>query len=303
MEHRVRMRHLRHFQEIARHKSLTRAAEALNTVQPSLSRSLAELEAELGATLFLRSPQGMVLTAEGKEFLHTIEGPLAQIGDGIARLRGAPDRPVVRIALAPAITRLLAVAALKDFYTLFPDTHVVIEARMYFDAVNRLRDGGVDFAVGRLLDPSMLNGLSFQQLFSEPIVFAANKDHPLADRRDVTLDEVNQYRIIGPEQHAIIWNEINKFLVMNGRRGFDRVIESSSYEFARTFLRHSDSIACLSRSIVRPELESGEFVAIDTPVHDMMGAVGVTYRTGARMSAPARALLTLFFSKAAEIYT
>ncbi|WP_370208374.1 LysR substrate-binding domain-containing protein [Pararhodobacter marinus] len=302
MEHRVRMRHLRHFQEIARHKSLTRAAEALNTVQPSLSRSLAELEAELGTTLFLRSPQGMVLTAEGTEFLHTIAGPLAQIGDGIARLRGAPERAVVRISLAPAITRILAVAALGEFYKLFPDTRVVIEARMYTEAIHRLRDGGVDFAVGRLLDPSMLSGLSFQQLFSEPIIFVARKDHPLAGKRNVTLDEINQFRIIGPEHNAIIWDEINKFLMMNGRRGFDRLIESSSYEFSRTFLRHSDSIACLSRSIVRPELESGDFVAIDTPVHDMMGAVGVTYRSGTRMSAPARTLFNLFFSKAAELY-
>jgi len=302
MENRIRMRHLRCFLEIARQRSLTRAASSLNTVQPALSRSLRELEAELGKSLFHRTAQGMVLTPEGEEFYQTISGPLALISDGIDRLRGAPERPVVRISLAPAVTRILGVEAVGTFFKTYPDVHVIVEARMYTEAVHRLRDGSVDFAVGRLLDPSALGGLSYEQLFVEPIIFAAHHSHPLASRRNLTLDDLDAYLLLGPENNAIIWDEITKYLIKHGRRRFRRVLESSSYEFSRTFLRQNDAVACLSRSILRPELESGEFVQLDVPVDDLMGSVGVTYRTGTRMSAPVRALFDLFRSTAQTLY-
>ncbi|GAB4262550.1 MAG: LysR family transcriptional regulator [Pararhodobacter sp.] len=296
------MRHLRCFLEIARHKSLTRAAAALNTVQPALSRSLRELEEELGKPLFHRTAQGMVLTSAGHDFYQHIEGPVAQIGDGIARLKGRTEQAVIRVSMAPAITRRLGVLVAAAFYERHPNEHLVVEARSYTEAVHRLRDGSIDFAVGRLLNPSDLGGLSYEQLFSEPIIFVAHHSHPLASRRDLTLADIDPFLVVGPENKAIIWDEISKFLTRNGRQGFSRVMVSSSYEFSRTFLRHSQAIACLSRSIVGPELESGEFVQLDIPVEDMTGSVGITYRTGARLSPPARTLFNLFRETAKALY-
>lgn len=302
MENRIRMRHLRCFLEIARQRSLTRAASALHTVQPALSRSLRELEAELGKPLFHRTAQGMVLTPEGEEFYQTIAGPMALISDGIDRVRGTPERSVVRVSLAPAITRMLGVEAIAAFARSHPDVHVIVEARRYAEAAHRLRDGSVDFAVGRLMDPSLLGGLSYEQLFVEPIVFSAHHSHPLAGRAGLTLDDIDAYLIVGPENTATIRDEITKFLITQGRRGFRQMLESSSYEFSRSLVRRTDAIACLPRSIVRPELESGEFVQLGVPVEDLMGSVGITYRSGTRMSAPVRALFDLFRSKAQELY-
>jgi Transcriptional regulator len=302
MEHRVRLRHLRHFLEIARTRSLTRAAEALHTVQPSLSRSLGELEAELGKTLFLRTPQGMLPTPAGLSFYQSIAGPLSIIDEGIARARGAPERQVVRVALTPAITRLLGVAAIQAFTEANPEVRVIIEARSYAEAVQRLHGGEVDFAVGRLLDPNALTGLSYEQLFAEPIIFTARAGHPLAGRTGLELDDIEAFLVVGPEDNAIIWNEIHRFLFKRGRPRFRQVLESSSYDFARSFLRDSDAIGCLSLSIVRPELERGELVRLDIDVEEMMGSVGVTYRSGAPLTPAARALFDQFRSQARRLY-
>lgn len=302
MDHRVRLRHLRHFLEIARTKSMTRAAEALNTVQPALSRSLSELEADLGKPLFHRTPQGMMLTPAGLDFYRSVAGPMSMIDEGIARARGVPERQVVRVAMAPAITRLLGVQAVCAFLEAYPEVHVVTEARSYSEAVGRLHEGEIDFAVGRLLDPKALGGLSYEQLFSEPIIFSARAGHPLAGRRGLTLDDIDAYLVIGPEAKAIIWSEIDKFLMKHGRPRFRRLLESSSYEFSRSMVRLTDGIACLSLSIVRPELESGEFVRLDVNVDELVGSVGVTYRSGTRHSPMVRALFDLFRQKARELY-
>jgi LysR family pca operon transcriptional activator len=140
-------------------------------------------------------------------------------------------------------------------------------------------------------------------LFIEPIVFAAHRDHPLAGRRNVTMQEIENHLILGPERGATIWGDIDKFLMKNGKREFRQVLMSSSYDFSRAYMRRTDAIACLSRSIMGPELESGEFVQLDIPVDEMLGSVGITYRTGTRMAPHVRTLFDLFREKARALYS
>jgi LysR family pca operon transcriptional activator len=303
MSKRIGLRHLRHFLTVADKKSMTRAAEALNTVQPALSRSLRELENDLETPLFHRTPQGMILTRAGEDLLQFVEGPMAQIREGMARVKGLPERASVSISVAPAITRILGVRVIKEFSQQFPDVQVQVEARLYNDSVKQVRDGTVDFAVGRLLMPEDLGGLSFEHLFAEPIIFLARADHPLAQAKNVTLSQIDAYRIVVPSSYAIIRREIEKFLIKNGMTDFTRLLETSSYEFARSYIRESDAVGCLSQSIVLPELQSGELVRLDIPVDDLLGAVGMTYRVGGRLSPHARVLFNLFRDHARQVYS
>ena len=59
------------FYYVAKYGNLTRAAAALNTSQPAVTRVIHKLEADLGCRLFIRSKSGMELTAEGSRFFET----------------------------------------------------------------------------------------------------------------------------------------------------------------------------------------------------------------------------------------
>lgn len=303
MSKQIGLRHLRYFLAVAEHKSMTRAAEALHTVQPALSRSLRELENDLDMPLFHRTPQGMVLTRAGEELLQYVGGPVAEIREGMARIKGLPERESVSISVAPAISRILGVKVLKAFSEQFPNIQVRVEARLYNDSIKHTRDGTIDFAVGRLLMPEDLGGLSFEHLFAEPIIFVARAKHPLANATGVTLKQINEFQIVAPMASAIIRREIEKFLIKHGMSEFHRMLETSSYEFARSYLRETDAVGCLSRSIVLPELQSGEFVQLDIPVDELMGAVGLTYRAGGRFTPHARVLFNLFRDHAKQTYS
>ena len=61
--------HMKYAVEVARLGSLNKAAETLLIAQPNISRSIKELEADLGITIFQRSAKGMVLTPDGEEFI------------------------------------------------------------------------------------------------------------------------------------------------------------------------------------------------------------------------------------------
>ncbi len=71
--------HMKYAVEVARHGSLNKAAEVLFVAQPNISRSIKELEADLGITIFNRSAKGMELTPEGAEFIGYAEEILRQI--------------------------------------------------------------------------------------------------------------------------------------------------------------------------------------------------------------------------------
>ncbi|MBR6917482.1 MAG: LysR family transcriptional regulator [Clostridia bacterium] len=73
--------HMKYAVEVARSGSVNKASETLYIAQPNLSRAIKELEGELGITIFERSARGMVMTAEGEEFIGYAEKILSQIDD------------------------------------------------------------------------------------------------------------------------------------------------------------------------------------------------------------------------------
>ena len=79
--------YLKYAVEVAKTKSISRAAENLYMGQPNLSRAIKELEESLGITIFARSPQGVKTTPEGEEFLSYAKNILRQI-DGIVFVHG-----------------------------------------------------------------------------------------------------------------------------------------------------------------------------------------------------------------------
>ena len=71
--------HMKHALEVARSGSLSKASEVLLIAAPNISRSIKELETDLGITIFDRTQKGMILTPEGEEFINFATGILSQI--------------------------------------------------------------------------------------------------------------------------------------------------------------------------------------------------------------------------------
>ena len=95
--------HMKYAVEVARLGSLNKAAETLLIAQPNISRSIKELEADLGITIFNRSAKGMVLTPEGEEFISYAQSILRQI-DEVEMLykQGSPKKQKFSISVPRA---------------------------------------------------------------------------------------------------------------------------------------------------------------------------------------------------------
>nr|WP_272490825.1 cyclophilin-like fold protein [Mesobacterium pallidum] len=297
---RIRMRHLRCFRAIARHGSVTRAAEDLGTVQPSVSRSLRELEDLLGAVLFDRTHGGLVLTEAGQTFLSFVSNGMGQIDRGVEALRGqmAGDRVVAYVL--PNVARMIMPGAVRRFKTLYPEIVVTFLAAQSSGLQQYLGRGEVDFAFGRLLAAEHMSGLHFEHLYSESLQFFVRPKHPLVGRADLTVHDLDAFPVVLPIRGTIIRDEIDRFLVGRGVNQFSNLVETISFEFARNYLQQSDAVVCHPQGAMRRELEAGQVVPLDLTEDAMMGAVGVTTPAGHPPSAPAQLLIEMIRQEVRE---
>lgn len=182
----MKFHYLRNVVTIAEQGSLHAAARHLKIAQPALTRSIRELERELGAPLFERSARGVVATEIGERFIRRARAVLSELNlarDEVAQYRGsAGGRITVCLGVLPYLT--LLPLALTAFRARYPDVYIeIIEAR--FPAVEaRVRSGIVDFFVGPLF---AMPGKEFtvERLYEQQVGVLCRKGHPLAGARSL----------------------------------------------------------------------------------------------------------------------
>ena len=108
IDNRIKYRHLLCFLEISRQGSLARAAETLAVSQPAISKTLKELEALLGTSLFERSKTGVRLTAAGSAFLRYAGPSVQALREGVRSLRaGEHEAGMVRLGVLSTVESAL----------------------------------------------------------------------------------------------------------------------------------------------------------------------------------------------------
>lgn len=301
MTNRIRMRHLRCFLQLAKFRSVTRAADELNTVQPSVSRTLKELEIELGVDLFHRSSNGLTLTTAGETLLGYVKNGLLQIDQGLSVLRGESRKQQVIICALPNVVRVLMPSVIAKFKKFYPEIDISLKTNIGEIMLDGLRNGQVDFMVGRLMSPSMLKDMSYEHLYHEPLVFACRVEHPLAEKKSVMIEDIDQFEIIIPSDGTIIRTELDRFILSKGLTRFSNVVETISFEFSRKYIQATDAIVCQPKGTIRQELEQGNVVILDTSSEELMGSVGLTTIAANTSSHPATLMKDIIRKEVVEL--
>ena len=177
------------FASVARHASVTRAAQELHYAQPSVSHHLARLEEEVGLKLVERVGRGIRLTPDGEllarratEILARLESTedelAARAGLRTGRVRVAGFQSVLSTVVSQAAARLHASS--PGIEIILTDLHPDL-------ALEQLRDGSIDVAVVFRYDDDVPDDLTFQHLFDDPMCLISLEPHQtLADHRDST---------------------------------------------------------------------------------------------------------------------
>jgi len=286
MRRRIKLRHLQCFTEAVRQRSLKRAAERLNLTQPAMSKTLKELEETLGKTLLVRSRAGVSLTEAGKVFAHFAQMSLSALDhglDGLAQLEAGGARAELAIGALPSVAAGLLPRAVAAFERLSPATLRIEDGPVGY-LVERLRDGAVGMVIGRLGDPSIMQNLSFTQLYEEEVDFVVRPGHPLLTA-GARLEDIADWPVIYPPAQAAIRPLVERFLIGQGI-GRPRVaVETVSGAFGRVYTRESDAIWIISRGVVWNELAEGRLARLPFETGLTRGPVGLLRRDDAEPAA------------------
>lgn len=187
--------------EVAKLGSLNKAAESLLIAQPNISRSIKELESDLGISIFNRSARGMELTAEGEEFIGYAQSILKQLDEvELHYKQGSPKKQRFSVSVPRA-------CYISDAFAEFSKCLSDDAAEIFYKETNSQRTINnvlnKDYKLGIIryaenydkFFKSMLEekGLAYEMVAEFSYVLLMSKDNPLSQKQQITFDDLPPY--------------------------------------------------------------------------------------------------------------
>ncbi|TSE18431.1 Hydrogen peroxide-inducible activator [Tepidimonas alkaliphilus] len=251
---------LKYIVAVARERHFGRAAEACFVSQPTLSVAIKKLEEELEVKIFERSAAEVTVTPLGEEIVRQAQVVLEQAAaiKEIAKRGKDPLAGPLRLGLIYTIAPYLLPDLVRQVIERARQMPLILQENFTAKLLEQLRLGEIDAAI--LAEPFPEANLAVAPLYDEPFVAVVPRDHPLAQRTEITVEELKRETML---------------LLGNGHCFRDHVLQVCP-EFAR-FSDHAEGIQ-----------KSFEGSSLETIKHMVAAGMGVTLVP--RLSVPKGAL-------------
>ncbi|MFS7158912.1 LysR family transcriptional regulator [Serratia proteamaculans] len=177
----IKLHQLRAFVEVSRQGSIRAASRTSQLSQPALTKSIQELEAVLGAKLFVRRSQGVVLTDCGDNFFQHASLILEELRvaqEDIQQRLGLAGGSV-NIGVGGSIARTVMPQVINQFHREYPKVKVRIVEGQLVSMIPELRQGELDFTVNTYYPSSLDNELQYERLMEKEYRVVVRKGHPM----------------------------------------------------------------------------------------------------------------------------
>lgn len=285
---RISFRQLETFSAVARHRSFTKAAEALHLTQPAVSLQIRQIVDVLGLPLFEQEGRALVLTQAGEEVLKATR----ELDDVWTRFEAAIDdlkglkRGRLRVALVPTAKYFLP-RMLGDFCRHYPDVQVELEIAERERVVARLRANQDDLYI-MVYPPEDLPLICTPVLDNEQVVIAP-AGHWAAGRA-VELEALTGERFILRETGSGSRRTIDTHLAQTGIR-LDVKLAVNSNEAIRDLVATGVGLAVLSRHALPADPAAAGVCILEVDGFPLRKPWLVVHLRSKPLSLPARAFL------------
>ena len=187
--------------EVAKAGSLNKAAQTLLIAQPNLSRSIKELEGEMGITIFDRSSKGMKLTLEGEEFIGYAQNILRQI-EQMEKMYKDTSVPKQRFSISVPRASYISEAFARFSCQLLPESAEVFYKETNSQrTIRNLLENDYRLGISRyaenydqyfraMLDEKELN---YETICEFTYQLLMSREHPLAEKTNIAFDDLRPY--------------------------------------------------------------------------------------------------------------
>lgn len=237
----------------AEYKTLSKAAEVLHISQPSLSRTMQQLEKEIGVTLFERQKNRLSLNENGQLAVTYAKKVLEQLHDMSFRIRSF-DRVnhTISIGTCAPIPGTMLINMLRNAN---PDLTLSSEIKNTAPLMSGLMDDTYQFIILPEM-PEYTEGLYIKAFTEEHLMFSLPKNHPKSSAKSLHLSDINgQNMIVMP--NLGFWRDIidtempdSRFLEQTDRTSFEELIQASVLPYFITNLSMKEYLLPKDRIVI-----------------------------------------------------
>jgi len=287
-----RLKPLRAFCQTVRLGSVSRAAEALFISQPAVTQQLQALERELGVVLLERNGRRLSPSREG-QLLYEMAQPLVESLDGLEagfreKVQGL-DAGELNIAANSSTILYVLPKIVENFRARHPDVRLTLHNAISADGTDLLREDAVDLAVGSMMDvPADLN---YAPVYRFEQVLITPRDHPLASKPRLTLEDLSPYPLILPPRRQVTYRLVD-LVFQRARVPYTVALEVGGWEVIKQYVAMGMGISIVT-AICLTDADREKLAMRPLKDYFPTRSYGVVVRKGKYLSPQARAFIEL----------
>lgn len=244
---------LQAFIEVADKKSFSRSAESLKLTQPAVSKRIAALEAELASRLFDRVGRRVHLTEAGKVLLPSalkISSEISRIESELCTM-GKEVGGGLSIGVADHVCLDRLTPILKSYKQKYLNVEIDLQFCKSTDLLDQVESGRLDVCLCAVSDThesnKSLERFVRTELWKERLQVVTEKNHPLANRPNVTAQELSRYPGVLPQKNSAIRNSIDRIMLSSNVEA-NVSMEAVDFNTAKSMATIGLGWACLPKT-------------------------------------------------------
>ena len=252
------------FYYVAKYETLTKAATALKTSQPAVTRTIHKLEGELGCRLFTRSKTGMKLTPEGRTFYGYVAAGCAQFFKGENDLSNliSLENGTIYISATETALHCYLFQAMEEFNSLYPNVRFKILNNSTTESVNAVKEGKVDLAfVSANLQVAKPLRMKILRKYRDILIAGKRFEELKAGKEELSLKELVSYPWISLTAETISRRFLNEYFEKNSLT-FTPDMELATTDMILPAVKHNLGLGFIPAEFADSELKSGQVFEI-----------------------------------------
>lgn len=252
------------FYVVANHGNITKASEELNISQPAISKSIKNLESQLGGELFVRTKRGVILTEEGKEFYNYIKKAIEYINNAENKFTDLINLETgcIRIGISITLTKEFLLPYLKKFHSLYPKIDIQIITSLTTDLMPKLKNGLIDIIILNVGNKNYGDDIKIIKCKKINDCFIINNKYKKLLEQDISLKDLNNYPLVlqarGSNTREFLDNVTREYgCILNPN------IELASYSLVIEFAKIGLGIGYATKEYIESELKNKELFALN----------------------------------------
>lgn len=201
----ISVRQVHHTQAVLKHRSLSKAAGAINVSQSALTKSIGKLESDLGIRLFERSKSGMKPTDYCLAIIDKFDA-VAHTVDDIefeTRLYRNLQTGSLNVVCGNAVANSIFTRVLPVFVEKYPDVQVSLNAGTAEQSAEALKSRKIDYVIAGANSYRHIDGITIDPIARIPLAVFVRKSHPLAGVKDVQTSDILDLKLMVTQRQAI----------------------------------------------------------------------------------------------------